>query len=291
MLSLKKIVQDIEETVELKSLVTAYEEIASMKMRKIRANVLGNRRLVTDLAEIYQQLLASYKDQILHLMEEKKIKNSRGLSLQEHNNKTACVFISANSGLFGTILKNTYKEFAEYVQKNDVEPVILGEFGKTLFTQQFPERKFAFFPIIEKGTHESATKQLSEIFMMYSNVVIFYPRFESMVSQKVALLDVSGQQKSLISDDSAHTYYYFEPSLEEILNFFEKEIFSNILSQTFIESDLAQYASRMSTLDMATQNIDNNLKIIQLQKRIALHRKLNKKQIESLTGMALWRTV
>ena len=57
MLSLKKIVQDIEETVELKSLVTAYEEIASMKMRKIRANVLGNRRLVTDLAEIYQQLL------------------------------------------------------------------------------------------------------------------------------------------------------------------------------------------------------------------------------------------
>ena len=127
--------------------------------------------------------------------------------------------------------------------------------------------------------------------MMYSNVVIFYPRFESMVSQKVALLDVSGQQKSLISDDSAHTYYYFEPSLEEILNFFEKEIFSNILSQTFIESDLAQYASRMSTLDMATQNIDSNLKIIQLQKRIALHRKLNKKQIESLTGMALWRTV
>ena len=142
---------------------------------------------------------------------------------------------------------------------------------------------------MDKENREDTSKKLSEIFINYSNVIIFYPLFESMVSQKVAILDVSGQKESILNNDTTHEYYYFEPSLEEILNFFEKEIFSNILSQTFVESDLARYASRLSILDIATQNIDNNLKVIQLEKRLALHRKMNKRQMELLTGIALWK--
>jgi ATP synthase F1 gamma subunit len=289
MLSLKNIVDEIEQTMEIKSIVTAYEEIASLKMRRIRENVVSNRDLIIELSDIYRQILTSYKNQIVELMNKKKIKNNAALSVREHNNKTACIFISADSGLFGSILKKTYQEFADYIQKNDVEPVIMGGFGRKRFMAQFPTREFIYFPIGEKDDREGMGKKISETLLAFTNIIIFYPKFESMASQKVALLDVSGQQQALANEGSTQAYYFFEPSLEKIIDFFEKEIFSSILGQTVVESRLARYASRMLMLDMSTQNIDTRLKEIGLEKNIILHRNLNKKQIGALTGMMLWK--
>jgi ATP synthase F1 gamma subunit len=292
MLSLKSIVEEIEQTKEIKSIVTAYEEIASMKMRRIRQNVLTNRSLIMELAEIYKQIVISYKNQIVQLMEKKKIKNNPTFSLRQKNERTACIFISASSGLFGSILKKAYQEFSTYIKQNDVEPVIMGGFGRKRFMAEFPNRNFIYIPIGDEDDRQGITKKLSEVLLEFTNIVIFYPKFESMASQKVALLDVSGQQKNLIEGVSAQaSFYLFEPSLEKVLDFFETEIFSSILDQTIVESRLARYASRMITLDMSTQNIDVRLKEIGLQKNIAIHRALNKKQIGAITGIMLWKTV
>lgn len=290
MLSLKNIIQEIEETMTIKSIVTSYEQIASMKMRRIRQNVLSHRSLIMELADIYKQVWISYKDQLNQLMEQKKLKNPKQLSLREHNNKTACIFISAASGLFGTILQKTYDEFAKYIQENPVEPIIIGEYGRRRFMAQFPEKQFTYYPISDSDEAGTLTERMSEGFLNYTNIIIFFPKFESMVSQKAALLDVSGQQNSLMNEDAKHAYFFFEPSIEEIMTFFEKEIFANILGQTFVESRLARYASRMLVLDSTTNNINNRLRAINMEKNIAIHRKINKKQIELITGMSLWQT-
>lgn len=82
--------------------------------------------------------------------------------------------------------------------------------------------------------------------------------------------------------------YFFEPSLEQILVFFEEEIFSAVFEQAVHESELAKYASRMVTLDKATQNIRNRVKKVDMMRRLISHRTMNKKQQDSLTGVMLW---
>lgn len=287
---LKNIVTQIEDLTGIKDIVGASEEIASMKMRGIRTQVLQSRDINQELAEIYREVTISYKNQIMTLVQQNARKGSNvNMSLKKGNGKTACVFLSANSGLFSKILERTYHEFVSYLEQHDVVPVIIGEFGKKLFRDQFPDREFVFYPFYEDQSQEDNFKKITSALAEYENVIIFYARFESMASQTVSSLDVSGMEKPVTQDAIITTHYLFEPSLEKILEFFEKEIFVGIIQQTVTESDLARYASRITTLDIARENINAKLKAINLEKRFATHRLMNKKQTEAITGISLWK--
>lgn len=299
---LKSIVTQIEDLTGIKDIVGASEEIASMKMRSIRNKVLQSRDLNDELTEIYREVTISYKNQIMQLMQEKKKhKNPDGkdsLSLKTGNGKLACVYLSANSGLFSKILERTYQEFASYIkQHQEAVPIVIGEFGKKLFSNEFPNKQFLFYPLAEGQTGEESLKKVTQDLADYSNVIIFYARFESMTSQTTTILDVSGQEPDGKKVQGAvgtpqplpAIHYLFEPSLEKIILFFETEIFAGIIQQTVTESELARYASRITTLDMARENISLQLKATNLEKRFAMHRLMNKKQTEALTGISLWK--
>ncbi len=290
---IKNILTQIEDLTGIKEIVGASEEIASMKMRSIRGQVLESRDLNAELADIYREVTISYKNQIMHLVAEKHgmLPGSKPdtMSLKRGNGKTACVFLSANSGFFSKILQKTYKEFVEYLDEHPAEPIIIGEFGKKLFTDQFPGRTFTFYAFSEKEATEHGLEQVTKELVKFENVIIFYPRFESLASQTVASLDVSGHEKAPAGESALMVHYLFEPSLEKILAFFEGEIFAGIIHQTVTESELARYASRITTLDIARENISNKLKTINLEKRFATHRMMNKKQTEALNGLALWK--
>ncbi len=292
---IKTIMDQIEDLTGIKEIVGASEEIASMKMRGIRTQVLQSRDINTELAEIYREVTISYKNQILMLLHEKNHNPLGGkadnvnLSLKKGNGKSACVFLSANSGFFSKILEKTYREFVSYLEQHDVVPVIIGEFGKRLFTNDYPNREYVFYTFSENQTSEASFKQITKDLAEYANVIIFYARFESLASQTVSSLDVSGQEKPLSQEAINTVHYLFEPSLEKILAFFESEIFAGIIQQTVTESELARYASRITTLDIARENISNKLKAINLEKRFATHRMINKKQTEAISGISLWK--
>jgi F0F1-type ATP synthase gamma subunit len=287
---LKSILTQMEDLGGIKDIVGASEEIASMKMRSIRNKVLLSRDLNDELTEIYREVTTSYKNQILLLMQEKKNKKPNGnISLKTGNGKLAAVYLSANSGLFSKILERTFFEFVKYLDQHaDAIPIIIGEFGKQLFVNNYPTRQFIFYPLAEGKSNEDSLKKITEELADYSSVIIYYARFESMAQQTTTVLDVSGKQSS--NNEIVPTaHYLFEPSLEKIIAFFESEIFSGIIQQTVTESELARYASRITTLDMARENIDQQLKTANLQRRFAVHRIMNKKQTEAITGMSLWK--
>lgn len=293
---LKNIVVQIEDLTGIKDIVGASEEIASMKMRSIRNKVLLSRDLNDELTEIYREVTVSYKTQIVQLMQEKKNSTDKGKTsnlqtmMKTGNGKLACVYLSANSGLFSKILEKTYHEFVAYLDHNqNAMPIIIGEFGKRLFSTNFPNRQFVFYPLAEDKSNEESLKKITHDLADYSNVIIFYARFESMASQTTTVLDVSGQDQAGTNNPTPTVHYLFEPSLEKILSFFESEIFAGIIQQTVTESELARYASRITTLDMARQNIDQQLRTVNLEKRFAMHRLMNKKQTEALTGLSLWK--
>lgn len=292
---LKKIVSQVEDLSNIKDIIGASEEIASMKMRQIRNTVLQSRDLNDELAEIYREVTISYKNQILSLVHEIHKDNSKlqaltaNLSIKRGNGKYACVFLSANSGFFAKILEKTYHEFISYLEQHDVVPVIIGEFGKRLFMNDYPNREFVFYEFIEAKKNEESFKSITKELADYANVIIFYAKFETMASQTVTTLDVLGEGKPLTDKPIETTHYLFEPSLEKIISYFEGEIFAGIIQQTVTESELARYASRITTLDIARENINNKLKSINLERRFAMHRLMNKKQTEAISGISLWK--
>jgi F0F1-type ATP synthase gamma subunit len=293
---LKTILAQMEDLTGIKDIFGASEEIASMKMRGIRNKVLLSRDMNDELTEIYREVVTSYKNQLILLTQEKggktihNGKNSESITLKTGNGKLACVYLSANSGLFSNILEKTFDEFSTYLdQHKESDPIVIGEFGKTLFMNRYPGRVFLFYPLAEGKSNEDSLKKVTQDLTSYSNVIIYYARFETMAHQTATILDVSGEEKTTSQTLVPTAHYLFEPSLEKIIAFFESEIFAGIIQQTVTESELAQYASRITTLDMARGNIDRQLKAINLQKRFATHRLMNKKQTEALTGISLWK--
>ena len=115
-----------------------------------------------------------------------------------------------------------------------------------------------------------------------------YPRFDAVTSQHPAVTGISGD---ILPQEQNMPYvkYFFEPSLDKILQFFEAEIFASLFEQTLFESRLAKFASRMTTLELRAQKIKDILKNIYIERGRIRHRIQNKKQLETFASMSLWR--
>ena len=75
---------------------------------------------------------------------------------------------------------------------------------------------------------------------------------------------------------------------DKIMKFFEAQIFASLFEQTVFESQLAKFASRMTSLELRVENIKDVLKDVALEKEKVRHRIINKKQLETFSSMALW---
>lgn len=286
--------------INLHGLVDAYEEIAAMRMRKMRSSVLTTRAFMAGVEEVFQEVKLSYRNELLGLMRKKKIKDVSRLSVIKRNGKTAAVLLSANTGLYGDIVRKTFTTFASYVSKQNCEIAIVGRLGRNLFQAVFPTRKFQYFAMPDGHVDAQIVTQIATFLIAFEKIFVFYGQFENIAMQKPTMLDVYGSavqnqasEEQVVGGDKnvVTSKYFFEPSLEDIVRFFESELFASIFEQATYESHLAKFASRMFNLDLATENIGKRLRAVELGIRRIKHRTENSKQLSSLSGMSLWGTV
>lgn len=311
MITKREVDTEIAQLSTMRELVEAYEEIAATRMRVIRSSVLKTREFLDGLTAIFQEVKISYGREIIMLMKKKKLKDRSKLSLIKRNGKTVALLLSSNTGLYGDIMQRTCKSFNEYVTtKERCDVAIVGKMGRRLFTEQNPTMPFAYFDITDKKIDLDSLRRMVDYLVAYERILLFFGRYQSIVSQIPTMLDMYGnlspetefsgifsvdtlerqdqtpQSQQVLEEEKK---YLFEPSIETVLTFFESEIFMSIFEQTMQESNLAKYAARMFMLDVATENISQRLGKMKLQKRVMVHRRDNKKQLDAISGMRLWK--
>ncbi len=280
---------EIEGLESIKTLVQTYEEIAAIRMRKIRAAVLQNRDFNAGIQEIFQELLASYRTELSALMRKHKVKNISELNLMPRNGKTASVLLSANVGLYGDIIRRTYELFKEQIITQATDIVIVGRLGRSFFEQDFPDRTFTPIEFSDNSVDPSTLRGLIEQLLAYEKVYVFFGEFNTIAKQEPVMYNLYGDESMTKDAGKQSLKYLFEPSLEHIITFFQSELFASLFEQTMYESQLAKFAGRLYTLDLASQNVQERQKIASQRMRMLKHRKLNTKQTEALSGISLWR--
>lgn len=290
MINYRQLIAELERLKILRELVETYKTIAATSMKRIRTSVLNNRAFHLGLNKIYQEVKRSYlKESALGAGLEKSVKE-KVWSLIGRNKKTVFVLFSANTGLYGEVIRKTFQLFAEQMGRGRQDAVVIGKMGKALFEEFLPSKEFSYFDFSDSGIERRNLKIISDKIHQYEKVIVFYPTFKSFFEQPPVFLSISGDALAAdgggANDDEEK--YLFEPSLEKVAVFFETEIFSSLLEQVFNESRLAKLASRMMLLDRATSNIDQTLEKADLDKSRLRHRAFNKKQLDVLSGMPLW---
>ncbi len=276
------------------SLIVAYEEIAATRMRRVKGSVLKNRDFLEGLGDVYGLVREAYlafltgvpKNQVTKF---KKLKTK---------DKMVSVFLSANTGLYGDIIRKTFDYFIKDTRDKDTDLVIVGLLGKRMIDDmpilgKRPE--YTFFDLSDKGEFAEQFNKLLNHTLQYNEIAIYHGIFKDIVAQLATKTLVTGDLSAADSTEVHEPGYkekrkhaIFEPSIVEVEEFFEKQLLAIVLEQTVNESSLSKFASRMINLEKAVDNVNSELtktKFELLKKRHAL---FNSRQSNILSSITLW---
>lgn len=288
-------------TQTLKSMAATYEEIAVMRLRKMRDFVLYNRDFLKRVGEVYMDVKNSYKSEVTSLERKKnfnflnlfssKNKNydiRRSFTTFNKNGKKVSVLITSNRRLIGPITQKVFSEFITNVDTNKTDILIIGKKGYDFFKDKNLPSKVNYFDFPEEEK-ASSLKPIIDFLVKYENVDVFYGKFLNLINQVGEKMVLSGDSIMDLPVNSKPINYLFEPSLFKVLNFFEVQIFAALFKQTVLESNLAVYGSQIQAMEQT--NYNSTIQIKNINKKIMRTRKYinNKRQIQRLSGMYLWK--
>jgi F-type H+-transporting ATPase subunit gamma len=283
--TLKKIKQRLETISALNTITTVFQEIAHLRMIKIRKEVLKTREFLDELAEIYHLIKKSY----LSFFKKNLIKKKRGkeFSFIAKKRGMVAIFLSANEFFYGTLILDIWSRVYNFWKNNKTDLVVIGRVGKYLAESYWLGHKIVYFELNDEKPEEERIKEIIEFVKTYEKIIVFHGKFETILNQNPAITDISGGISPEERTDEIKNYL-FEPSPEAVLEFFEAEIVGNLFSQTVLEHSLAKYTARMLAMYQATENIKQSKKELKKNKRKLEWQALDKKQVEIFSGFKLW---
>jgi F0F1-type ATP synthase gamma subunit len=169
--------------------------------------------------------------------------------------------------------------------------VIAGQLGREMYINKQTKRQFRYFDLVEEGVSINDLRPLIDTLIQFEEVRVFYGKFESFITQQADSVTISGTTPLEMvkkAEQPKDEKFLFEPSLEEILAFFETQIFALLLRQIALESYLSQIGSRVIALESSTANIEDRLKELNWEKKRWQRELRNRKQLQNLVGISFW---
>src|SRR5258706_8979945 len=164
----KIILEDLEALNSLKDLAQSYEEIAAIRMQKIKDSVLKTRDFLTKLSDVYVDLKSSYTREVKELVEKRKKGDKTIMPILQKTGKTLMVYLSSNGKLYGSVTKKTFDLFIEDLRKakqDQIDIVIIGRAGKEMYETSSVAHPFEFFEIPDAHVKVEHIKTLMQKFI------------------------------------------------------------------------------------------------------------------------------
>jgi len=289
MQQLKNVTKEIAITNLIKTLAQSYETVATIEMKKTRDSVLTKRDFMLRILEIYVQVKENYKNEI-EKMRNGKFKMLKSLARKKQSDENnfltinkkkgdAVVLLTSNRSMVGSVNLKVYKEFSNFLQDNKgADIIVIGKIGKNFLDSTMPNQKYNYFDLPVKSKDASVIKNITDVLMEYKNIEVFHGKYLNLVNQVGVKTPLTANLDQNTSIQPKKVDYLFEPSLKQILNFFETQIFSSLFSQTLSETNLANLGSRIQSMEQTVVGTEDYLKALNSKKVKAKKLLAEKKQ-------------
>lgn len=270
-----KIKDEISLLSSLRSLSEAYQQISVLRMQQIRQSVLSTRAYLEELSEVF----ADVKQGFLHMGQEIKGRDKK-------TKVSAIVLFSPNAKLYGEVVNKVFGLFLNDVKSSDSDIIIVGKSGKQLADNVNLGRSYIYFEIPDFGVKIDHLKELSKVVSEYKSVEVYFGKFINIASQEGSSQNLTGEKVK--GTDVKEAAFFFEPTADQILDFFESQVFISLLKQTVHEGELARFASRINAMENALENIGKYQKSLKMQALKSKKMQESKNQQEIFSGIGLW---
>lgn len=232
--------KDMQGIGTLKDLTNVFESLASTQVAKVK----NKAQLSQDFFNLlWQRYTAIRVDPNRRITTEGRTVNDR----------TAMILISAEAGLSGDLDMRMIESMQSSYNPDNTDIVVLGSHGASQLSQRgIPYIRF--FQVPESDNYVDVSPVIEAV-KDYSKIVVYYEEYLSLGQQEVRSIDLISHLKDMgdaVDDDSMTAEdTIFEPSLDEIADQMEQTMMSLALSQTILQSGLAQAASRFNAMTVA----------------------------------------
>lgn len=225
----------------IEDLTGVFESLASTQVAKVKNKVELSKTFFNLLWQRYSSIRIDPKTRI----------TSRGQG--EINVKKAFVVISAEGGLSGDIDQRLIETMEQDYDPATTDIVVLGSHGANQLNQKkIPFVKF--FQVPESDKYIDVGPVITAI-IDYQKIIVYYEEYVSLGVQNIKTIDLISRMRDMSEDASEDAITaegtIFEPSLDEIADEMEQTMMTLTLSQTILESSLAQAASRFNAMAIA----------------------------------------
>lgn len=270
---------------QLKMLMQAYQEHAIVQINFARYSVVSSREFMQELAEIFTNVKASYQAVIAAKQKKSKKKENDPFA---KNGKDALVLLSSNGKFYGDLVTKVCRIFEEQARNTDADIVIVGKEGRSYYESTKIHKPFTYFELPDTNVPLALLEPVIQKLVSYERVTIFYGKFDNIIVQEPVKANLSGDLAPTAQGGKQQEEFLFEPSVENVMAFFESQIFSLLLNQTVNEGKLARFASRIKAMEIAQNNLQKQLKFLNSREKRLKSMEMNKKQLQLFAGRSLW---
>lgn len=293
-MTLKQIQQQLDEAQSLQLITHALSDLSSMRLKKIRDGVQRNAFFFAEISKVY------------HIV--KRVAFLRKVSVPK-NGKTLSIVITSNFRFYGNLNTNLLKYFLDQTQTINTDTVVIGTTGIEYLKGVYFTR--AFQPVVLKKDMptDEELKELVNVVKDYSQVFVFHSQFKTVLTQIPTFKDITqtsdfddrgsrvanrGSQSERDTskmggsaiNDKQNSNFIFEPEIEKTLVFFDSQLTTLLLEETFLESELARVAARLISTSQAEkaaeQFLEDKKKLFANARRTSTNTRL----LESLSSFS-----
>ncbi len=275
MKSVTDITFETNSLLQIRGMVEVYEELAAIRLSKIREDIIKNREFFERLEQLATAVGSDTETAYANAPAE---------------NRQTTVLVTANEGLYGDLIEHTFRQFLTFIETHPAPIFVIGKMGAQLMHDAAGGKQFTLIPLSDTAIDEAALAETLTQLSTYRTVNIFYGKFRSIATQNPVMSTITGETAKNYADTpqtlaKKHLMYLYEPSIADVSLLFGTEIKASVLNQVLQESLLAKHASRMMHLDTAIERMDEQLKTLADQKRASLKKITERKQQARIAGL------
>lgn len=276
------------------------QQIAAMRMVRLRRQVLASRRFVQEATVILRELSLEKKKQVeaelAQNMQDDFDTHEHGGSedtLPKKALKQAIIVVTSDIGLCGSYNTEITKKLEAIVPDYpEADYYVIGKKGQS-FMRLRSDLGVSFFPYhIPEDVRVDDLKPLIGMFLYYDEVHILYSKFVNTTTRDVSLVHLTDP---LLVDEQAvvesqEGTFIFEPNLDTLIESTTQRLRYALFKQQILDSKLSLYSSQMVAMKAATDNAQELLGELKQSYNKARRKIVDKKILEVQAGRSLWDT-
>ncbi len=261
----------------------AMQMIAASKLKRAQNAVASSKPYVNKISEILENLLEEAKKGYTHPY----------LSPTEKTGKTLLLVLSPDKGLCGSLVANLLKEFIRYRDNSEETTYVL--VGKKLEGQvvNLGKETIAAFPFGTSIPTFDKVYPLLQIIDEYYNggkvdsVKILTAEYINIFTQKPKVTNLLPVNFDLSErEEKNDEFYLFEPNKKVLLDSLLSHYVEMALYHQLIESFLSEQASRMMSMQNATDSANDIIDDLQLEYNKTRQAKITSELLD-ITGASI----